>query len=201
MIEIPDINWYTSISEKKGLTTRCPFTTVRACPRFYQSLSLLGSAGSTSINPDEDKKLLKYWQKTDLWPETDEYATSIAGPEGDPHIFSNFCPEVAYDRFGFFGSCLARHADEIDIGVSHRKLSKEGSPSNDWRWAWASISKMHYTECPLYSVLAHRSSDNGPTSAIPTQAHKGQWYKRPIGLIIIGILITVIGGLILHFLL
>ncbi len=200
-VEIPDKEWYKSISERKKVPPRCPFATVKACPRFYQSLSLLGEAGSTQIDSKEDKNLLKYWKKSDLWPVTMEYATSVSGAEGDPSTFSNFCPEVAYNRFGYFASFLARYADEIDIDAAHGKLGKEGAQPNDWRWTWASISKMHYTECPLYSVLVHRSTDNLSTSGIPTEAHKEQWYKRPIGLIIIGILITVIGGLILHLLL
>ncbi len=190
--EIPDINWYTSISGRKGVQPRCPFATVNNCPRFYQSLSLLGEAGSTRIDSKEDKRLLKRWKKSDLWPKTNEYATSITEPECAPHTFSNFCPEVAYDRFGYFASFLARYADEIDINVEHAKLGKEGVSAKDWRWSWASISKMHYAECPLYSVLANRQPAK--------ESDKEKWYKQPIGIIIIGIFITVISGIILHFL-
>lgn len=149
----PDLDWYTAFSHKKGLRPRCPFASVQRCPRFYQSLSLLGHAGSTEIEPKEDERLLEKWKKSDLWPVTREQATSIAGEPGNPYSFSNFCPEVAYDRFGFFASFLSYYADEIDREIAHKSLIKEGALRGDWRWAWAYASPMHYTECPLYSPL------------------------------------------------
>jgi hypothetical protein len=190
---IPNIDWYIPISDQKGVQSRCPFVTVKACPRFYQSLSLLGGAGSTQIDPKEDKKLLQYWENSDLWPTTREYATSISGSPGEPHIFSNFCPEVAFDRFGYFASFLARYADEIDIEIAHKRLGQESASSSDWRWAWSAVSEMHYTECPLYSILKHRSET---LQAIEKKSDKDPWYKRPLGLIII----AVISGLILYLL-
>jgi len=190
---IPNINWYTTISERKGVQTRCPFMTVKMCPRFYQSLSLLGEAGSTRIDSEEDKKLLQYWKKSDLWPVTMEYATSVSGPKDDPHIFSNFCPEVAYDRFGYFASFLARYADEIDIGVAHTKLSKDVALADDWRWHWASLSALHYTDCSIYSVLSSRTES---TSGSEIQSEL-PWYKKYLIELIIGLIIAVVGGLLL----
>jgi hypothetical protein len=186
---IPNLYWYIPISDQKGVQPRCPFATVRTCPRFYQSLALLGEAGSTGIDPEEDKKLLKYWEKSDLWPTTMEYATSISGSPGEPHIFSNFCPEVAFDRFGYFASFLARYADEIDSGIAHKSLGQERAPANDWRWAWSAVSEMHYTECPLYSILHHRSDSH---HAIEKTPDKDPWYKKPLGQIIIGVIIGLI---------
>lgn len=190
---IPHLDWYLEISKENGAPARCPFATVKSCPRYYQSLSLLGRAGSTSIPADEDERLLAYWKKSDLWPRTDEYATSVSGPEGDPHIFSNFCPEVAYDRFGYFVSFLARYADEIDIGVAHTKLGKEGAQADDWRWYWASVSALHYIECPIYSVLSHRTK---PIPISPNQTEL-PWYKKYLVELIIGLIVAVVGGLLL----
>lgn len=123
------------------------------CPRFYQSLSLLGKAGSTEIPEKEDKKLQKKWEKSPLWPLTDEQATSVSGPEGNYKHFWNFCPEVSYGRFGLFASHLDEYSDETDIGLAHSHLSKIKAASDDWRWRWSSINHQHYSECPLYSVL------------------------------------------------
>ena len=190
---IPDLKWYISISDQRGVQPRCPFATVRACPRFYQSISLLGEAGSTKIDPEDDKKLFKFWEDSDLWPSTREYATSISGSPGEPHIFSNFCPEVSFDRFGYFASFLARYADEIDIGIASNKLGQERASANDWRWAWSGLSEVHYTQCPLYSILKHRSETS---QKIDKKLDKDSWYKRPVGQIII----IVIGGLILYLL-
>jgi len=190
---IPDLKWYISISDQRGVQPRCPFATVRACPRFYQSISLLGEAGSTKIDPEDDKKLFKFWEDSDLWPSTREYATSISGSPGEPHIFSNFCPEVSFDRFGYFASFLARYADEIDIGIASNKLGQERASANDWRWAWSGLSEVHYTQCPLYSILKHRSETS---QKIDKKLDKDSWYKRPVGQIII----IIIGGLILYLL-
>lgn len=93
--EIPNLEWCVWKSKASGADIRCPFATVDSCPRYYQSLSLLGKAGSTTIETKEDSRLLEKWKKNDLWPRTAEYETSISGSEGKPRQFSNFCPEVA----------------------------------------------------------------------------------------------------------
>lgn len=163
---IPNVDWYISLSKNKGLAPRCPFASVHRCPRFYQSLSLLGSAGSTSIDYKEDKKLLKRWRKSDLWPVTREQESAIAGPEGEYKHFWNFCPEVTFERFGLFASDLARYSDEIDIGVAHSQLSKESASSNDWRWSWAHVAPMHYSACPLFSPLLNSSYGHNSSERI-----------------------------------
>jgi len=190
---IPDLYWYNQTGKEKGVTDRCPFATVESCPRYYQSLSLLGEVGSTNIALHEDARLLTYWQGSDLWPKTDEYATSVSGPEGDLHQFSNFCPEVAYDRFGYFATVLARHADEIDAGIAHTQLNKENAPGNDWRWSWAAVSLEHFSDCSLYSVLNHRSS---PVTSSSSSTELPWWRKHLVELIV-GLLVTVICGLLL----
>ena len=60
---IPNLNWYIPISEQNGVQPRCPFAAVKTYPRFYQSLSLLGEAGSTQIDQKEDNESLSHWQK------------------------------------------------------------------------------------------------------------------------------------------
>lgn len=160
---IPDLKWYMRISAERGLSLRCPFATVERCPRYYQSLSLLGEAGSTKIDKLEDERLCKKWKRSDLWPRTAEYATAITSStdeRGNKRLlsFSNFCPEVAYDRFGYFAAYLHRYADEIDMDMSHKWLAEQAAPPKDWRWNWATVQAMHYAECPLYSpscMLGH----------------------------------------------
>jgi len=123
----PDIEWYTELSKNKQVQSRCPFASVEACPRYYQSLSLLGEAGSTSIESNEDKRLEAYWSKSDLWPKTGEYATSVSGIEGNIKNFMNYCPEIIYDRFGYFASFIAGYSDALDRDVAHQRLIKCGS--------------------------------------------------------------------------
>ena len=173
----PNLEWYTKISVHRGLSTRCPFASAHLCPRFYQSLSLLGSAGSTPIKPSEDKLLLDKWRKTDLWPITDEQATSISGPENETKHFWNFCPEVTYERFGLFALSLDRYADEIDIELAHSKLTKGGSGRQDWRWTWASVIPLHYSDCVLYSPLLHKTSLPESKSEIYTVDDVSSFFK------------------------
>lgn len=158
-VVIPDLQWYTTKSISAGSTPRCPFASVKSCPRFYQSLSLLSKAGSTDIPQKEGKKLLEKWEKSDLWPVTDEQATSIAGPNDRIKHFWNYCPEVSYERFGIFASHLNDYADDIDRNHVHSELVRMKMSADDWRWRWANISPQHYTGCPLYSAL--KNSETG----------------------------------------
>lgn len=64
---IPDLAWYTARSAELGHSPRCPFASVNRCPRYYQSLWVLGSAGSPSIDAEEDNRLRKKWEASDLW--------------------------------------------------------------------------------------------------------------------------------------
>jgi hypothetical protein len=93
---IPNIAWYTGISQDKQLPPRCPFATVNRCPRYYQSLALLGHAGSTKLDPAEDAKLLKKWKASELWPKTAEQETSIMGAS---RTFNFNQTTTQYDRF------------------------------------------------------------------------------------------------------
>lgn len=127
---------------------------------------------TTKIEPEEDQHLLNKWKKSDLWPTINEQATSISGRPDKPSLFSNFCPEVAYDMSGFFAVSLFRYVDEIDLDVAHARLAKENVPGSDWRWVWSSIRPMHYTECPIYSpldlnasrIVAQESNGGAPES-------------------------------------
>jgi hypothetical protein len=148
----PNLDWYAGVSERKTVVPRCPFATFERCPRFYQSISLLGDVGiTTKIAPAEDKQLLDLWSKTDVWPKTMEQETGVYG---DKHLFSNFCPEVAFETFGLFATSLSRFSDDIDRDSRHQALAKSGvAGGHDWRWRWEHVTPQHYTECPLYSIL------------------------------------------------
>ena len=199
----PDLKWYTAISSEKHVRPRCPFGSVRRCPRFYQSLSLLGGAGSTKIEPREDNLLLKRWKKSDLWPSTGEQATSISGQPGNPSIYRNFCPEVAFERFGLFALNFARYADEIDLDLAHDRLGRMKVSASDWRWAWSSVTPIHYTECPLYSPLDLDASQEvpkrdhqGAPDGVPQAIIRAIWYWSPFWRNVALIILT---GLVLAF--
>jgi hypothetical protein len=167
----PDFAWYADISSRHSLSPRCPFASVERCPRYYQSLSLLGEAGFTKIAPAEDDRLIRKWKGSDLWPRTDEQATGILGS-----TFANFCPEVSYDGFGYFASSLSRYADEIDSDFAHARLGKMHAPASDWRWRWAHVRPMHFIECPIYSALRHQ----GPSSKMPIDESKRAYLEKKL---------------------
>lgn len=152
----PDMDWYVARSHEKSVAPRCPHANVYRCPRHYQSYALLGEFGiTTALTPEHDSALLAKWTKSDLWPAVREHATSISGSDDRKSQFSNFCPEVAFDTFGLFASSLCRYADEIDREAAENWLVGNGRAfAKDWRWEWASLNPMHYTECPLYSQLS-----------------------------------------------
>lgn len=171
MADIPDLRWYTQISGFRKVPIRCPHATVEACPRYYQSLSLLRHAGCTAIPEEEDKRLLMKWKASDLWPRTMEQATSV---DGEQQMFTKFCPEVTFDRFGYFATSLGRYVDEIDSEAAHKRLQAEGAPHDDPRWSWFIMTAQHYTACPTYSVLSHRA--NSPSDAEPEKPEP--WLRK-----------------------
>jgi hypothetical protein len=59
----PDMDWYLRLSSARHVTPRCPFASVKRCPRYYQSLSLLGEAGNTKIPAEEDDLLKALWER------------------------------------------------------------------------------------------------------------------------------------------
>ncbi len=166
---LPTLRWYMFFSHDKGVPL-CPFASVHRCPRYFQRLALMGRAGSTSIDPAEEEALTVKWKTSDLWPTTREQDTTLISHDTEPHAFWRFCPEVTGETFSLFASDLARYSDELDIDLGHAQLAKDNAPTADWRWSWAHVSPMHYTECPLYSPLQHSSQDKhtGKGQLLPT---------------------------------
>lgn len=154
--ETPNAEWYLRISRERGVTPRCPFATVERCPRYYQSLSALGRAKiSVELTSDEDKRLHLHWEKSELWPKSEEDSTYMFGNGEKFFSFSNFCPEVTYERFGYFAGQLVDCNDAEERYAAHQRLKGENCPSESWQWSWASLKPLHFTECPLYSPLIH----------------------------------------------
>lgn len=182
--ETPNRDWYARVSQSRASAARCPFATVGTCPRYYQSLSLLGEAGSTKIPETEDQRLLKHWESSDLWPRTAEQATSVSGAPENPSIFSNFCPEVSFERFGYFATSLTRYADELDSGYAHERLAKESFPAGHPLWSWSSCVAQHFTDCPIYAVLFHRATVPQPPKPEP-------WWRKHLAEIVVAVVVAI----------
>ncbi len=156
----PDINWYVGLSRERGVTPRCPFASVETCPRYYSSLSLLGNAGSGRIPPDEEERLKARWEGLELWSKSGESIPGMFGNGKKYFSFVRFCPEVIYDRFDVFAVDLTDYYDSEERYFEHQKLRERNRPEGSWQWAWQAIRPMHFTECPLYSPLAHARKDS-----------------------------------------
>ena len=169
----PTLEWYKRRSRDGDGPPRCPFASVQRCPRFYESVSLLGKAGFTTAIPrDRDDRLCATWQQSDLWPSIHEQATSIMGPADDPRHLMNFCPEVLYERFGLFATALHGHADEIDIDSAHSQLAAEHAPASDWGWTWGDRQADALHRLP--AVLALDAERAKPTRTAQ-HVHRTEW--------------------------
>lgn len=144
---------------------------------------MLPSTGATGIEKKEDEKLLRMWKKSDLWPATAEAASSVFKANDKLSFIAQFCPEVVFERFGYFSSFLSRYSDEIDSDAAHRKLSRENIPPNDPRWYWEDSKAQHYSECPLYAVLEHRSAKGADKEEAP-------WWREHLAEIIVGVFVA-----------
>lgn len=182
---IADKEWYRDRSTADSLSMHCPYATVERCPRYYQSLSLLKETGATSIDEKEDEKLLKKWKKSELWPQIMEHSTSVSSTDEKFLGFSNFCPEVSYDRFGVFVSSIHSFPDELDQEAMHSYLSKINAPQNDVRWRWSHAEPLHFSECPLYSVLSH-----------PGGEKETPWWREHVAKIAVGVVLAIVGGVV-----
>ena len=187
--DVPNRDWYARISQSRATAARCPFATVGSCPRYYQSLSLLGDAGSTKIPESEDRRLLKQWESSDLWPRTVEQATSVSGVPEAPSIFSNFCPEVSFERFGYFAISLTRYADELDSDFAHERLAREGVPAGHPLWSWSSCVAQHFSDCPVYAVLFYRTSVPQPHIPEP-------WWRKHLAEIVVAVVVAIASAII-----
>jgi hypothetical protein len=191
--DLPNIKWYLRISAERGVTPRCPFASVERCPRYFQSISALGRAKiSVELTSDEDKRLHLHWKKSELWPTSDEDSTHMFGNGEKYFSYSNFCPEVTYERFGSFARELVDYYDAEERNAAHQRLRGENCPNESWQWSWASLKPLHFTECPLYSPLIHAvgSTKQKPRDAIlmPTKFGRDKNLIRTLMLRLDGIL-------------
>lgn len=154
----PDLDWYTGLSRADKVSPRCPYANVHKCPRYYESLSLLGDSGmTTQIPPEKIQELDTLWKGSHVVPVIAEHETSIWSSGESVWGFKNFCPEVSFDVFGLFADNLYRYAHKIDA------KSGEAYPPDHWRRVWASVSPLHYLKCPFYSQLL--TSQSSQTTA------------------------------------
>ncbi len=143
--EKPDLAWYLGVSTKLGLPPRCPIAKTQLCPRYYESLEALGRTGRFTSIPAEQAALLEQKWKPFMSVVAEEE------PQADEKSVDHFCPEVSYDRFGYFASYMHEYIDEVDRDSMHEFYERRGIADQfDARWCW--ITPRHYTECREYSI-------------------------------------------------
>ena len=155
-----DLDWCSQLSKGKGIPPRCPFASVELCPRYYLSVAMLSKSGvTTKLAQQDDVRLESKWKRHPCWPKTVEQEPAVLSRDGNPRSFSHFCPEVMFDTFGFFATSLAGYPDELDRDLAHESLGRKHAGNGDWRWQWAALTPMHYSDCPLYAPLLHGAKD------------------------------------------
>src|ERR1700677_3469697 len=98
----PDFQWYAGKSREMNGPVRCPFASASRCPRYYESLYLLGAAGISTKIPQETRiKLDRQWKDFEATI-AEESASISGGGTKDTQAMSNFCPEVSYNIFDLF---------------------------------------------------------------------------------------------------
>jgi hypothetical protein len=153
----PGLEWARRVAGAHNLATRCPYSASTRCPRYYESVSLLASTGiTTSLPPDMDAQLLAKWRKSELWPLLLEDATAVSG-SGEAQSYTNFCPEVAYDRFGYFATSLLPYHDDIDHEAGLAAWARRPVEPDHWHTTWSYVHKLHYSDCRLYNLLKAES--------------------------------------------
>jgi hypothetical protein len=103
----------------------------------------------TSMTPDKISELEAYWKKSNLIPVIEEHDTGLTQSDNRVSSFSNFCPEVSFEFFGYYADYLSRYVDEIDrdCGVS---IATRDKIENDWRYSWQTVRGIHYLDCKVY---------------------------------------------------
>ena len=170
------IDGYTSLSQEKGLEPRCPFASADRCPKYFLSLGALNSVPerlerkrTPILYADDIRRGYDKWRDTDVWTTAQLHHPSIGmtgvgspieGEDGrpiweeeKPTGSTNFCPEVSFDYFGFFAS------------EAQRALDADEGANDDWKTGWSAVTPIHYSECPLYSLLPAKGLESEETEA------------------------------------
>jgi 5-methylcytosine-specific restriction endonuclease McrA len=150
-VENPNLEWYQSESRKQGVPPRCPIAKAELCPRYFETLWLLGEAKLTTQMPPEKKASFEQKWKT-LGSTIAEEGPSLLGDGERTHDLSRICPEVAYELYGYFACNLSEYADELDRELAYKYYKSGQYKHFDSRWQ--GITPHHYTECREYSIFA-----------------------------------------------
>jgi hypothetical protein len=147
MPEIPNKEWYQSVSDKMELLHKCPYTNIYFCPRFWQSLLKL-SEDMLPQSDEEKEKTERYHQEIipDIYNSfappkiTRRPSTDADTPPPISSIYGA-CPEVS----GRLPERLYFYAIEYDLDSSDN--------------IYTSIDPMHYSECDIFQRLSEMDQE------------------------------------------
>lgn len=151
-----DFAWYSAESRKQKLSPRCPIAHAELCPRYYESLVVLGMehAGHvpiTQVASERSASLERKWKPFQSVIAEEGPSTFWAADERAS--VNHLCPEVSYDIFGYFASDLYHYADGIDRELAEKGYERDGI-AEQFDARWESVTPRHYTECREYSIHA-----------------------------------------------
>ncbi|MDP2819540.1 MAG: HNH endonuclease [Polaromonas sp.] len=152
---LPDEDWYSSQSTKRGVSNHCSIAANDKCPRYFVSqtnAALLGAA-SQELSPEVALRLNTQWETSDVFSSMDlTVGTWVTKKSGSLRGVSNFCPEVTARIFGLFCSDLRSYPDDDARIEAHQILEKENVAKDDHRWTWMVIEPKHFCECHEFAV-------------------------------------------------
>ena len=143
---IPNIDWYTNVGTKLGLPRRCPLAIPSKCPKYFNSAVLFGRVHTRDMD-----KLMQKWDG-DFPP--DVIGGTYSGSK-TLDSFKNFCPELVYEKHGYFATDLARYVDDFDSNQAKKDLTLEAAAKDDPRWKYMIVKPQHFSECKEYSILGN----------------------------------------------
>ena len=149
-----DLDWYSRVSKEQGVSGRCPYASLSRCPRYFQSAALVKHAGGAALLEEDDKRFRQKWENSEHWIEPPGSETNVSG--GKTNMMpSRFCPEISYENFGLFAESLMPYLDPADKEFYLSRFeTSSGAVSPNWRFSWADIKPLHYTDCSYYSRLS-----------------------------------------------
>ena len=159
---VPNFAWYQKQSRALKLPPRCPFASVKLCPRYFRTLWLFGEhAVVERISSGEAMRLEDQLDKSSLFSREFQPQPELTLSNDHTRIigWNDCCPEIAFDAYGVFAAS-GSFMDKGDKKLRHAELKIANVQREDWRWNYFNMTPAHFTECHEYSILTSAAKES-----------------------------------------
>ena len=153
--QIPNEEWYLSISKKRNLPGHCPLASPDQCARYYLSLKVLQGAIETpllSLSEKTQEELERKWSTSDCFANLDNSVGITPRAPGRSTGYSQVCPEVTGRLEGLYAYDLQPYADTFDQDQARKLLANDSNAKQSVRWHWNLCKPLHYVDCREFSI-------------------------------------------------